>query len=352
MKVDRVGHEGKFESSIQTSPFGRKCSAPLCCAALVLGLVPRIPEHRGDLPNLTTQATRITAAKEWRWYDWESRSKVLVGRLNGDRLGLYEMGLTGRERQATYAWESVRSGKIASIDGLSPNKKWLHCIGYMAPTPVHEFVSLAGSRTLYPRDTMEQGAFSPDSRDWFYVHTDGGGILRFGELGVSQHRKMHEELVTLQSHHALPKITSVLGHRHVIVTEVGGAKQLVLEEVDLESKKLVHTYSFQCPLGGALSDSTLSPSGTSVAFLQLSESQSVPGGAQSLNGSPTEPVIRQSLWVGQLNGNHTLRCLGVIDVPNSSQFSESDTLAQIRWLPDGKRLSFLYKRALWTVPAG
>jgi hypothetical protein len=65
---------------------------------------------------------------------------------------------------------------------------------------------------------------------------------------------------------------------------------------------------------------------------------------------------RISLWISDLNGRH-FHELGSLPYPNSLKPTSTDWLQELtfeprelRWLPSGKRLSFVYKNALWTLP--
>ena len=56
----------------------------------------------------------------------------------------------------------------------------------------------------------------------------------------------------------------------------------------------------------------------------------------------TLPQARVSLWVSNLDGSR-MKELGYV---KGIAFIPS-----LRWLPDGKRMSFIYDKALYTVPA-
>ena len=55
--------------------------------------------------------------------------------------------------------------------------------------------------------------------------------------------------------------------------------------------------------------------------------------------------VTEELWTSQLNGQG-MHEVGFIDC-NENDHSYSDS---IRWTPDGKKLSFIYKDELWTIP--
>lgn len=60
---------------------------------------------------------------------------------------------------------------------------------------------------------------------------------------------------------------------------------------------------------------------------------------------------RQEIWVSDVDGSHVHE-IGFHEMTRiEGQQAMSDILIALQWTPDGKRLSFLYKDALWTVPA-
>ena len=59
-----------------------------------------------------------------------------------------------------------------------------------------------------------------------------------------------------------------------------------------------------------------------------------------------KPVPVEDVWVSHANGSR-LRDLGYIAI--SENAGAEDRLTDLQWLPDGKRLSFCYKGALWNV---
>lgn len=57
---------------------------------------------------------------------------------------------------------------------------------------------------------------------------------------------------------------------------------------------------------------------------------------------------RLAIWMSDTGGRH-MRMLGSIGV--ESKLGAKPNFSRLQWLPDGKQLSFVYKEALWTVPA-
>src|SRR5262249_55625630 len=144
----------------------------------------------------------------------------------------------------------------------------------------------------------------------------------------------------------------------------------IFTEVDFGGEVARTTRQFVVkPPPGARSDSTsltISPQGDRVAW--AFETDSVPSWSSWLHKIfPSYRVTSHhvcELWVSRLDGNdmHEVGHLELnpqTSIPQSSMavarqlltYALQDHPDQIRWLPDGKRLSFLYKDALYTVPA-
>ena len=92
-------------------------------------------------------------------------------------------------------------------------------------------------------------------------------------------------------------------------------------------------------LPGRAYEIAVSPKGDRIAWLLM----------PNLKGRPRN-VQRgaASLWVSQLDGSR-MREIGSAGT-DVRQRSAPSLLMQLRWLPGGKRLSFLYNGALYTVP--
>ncbi len=63
----------------------------------------------------------------------------------------------------------------------------------------------------------------------------------------------------------------------------------------------------------------------------------------------TESDEKLGIWVSRLDGS-AMREIGYVRVAAPADGSCPDDITYLQWLPDGKRLSFLYRGALWIVP--
>lgn len=99
------------------------------------------------------------------------------------------------------------------------------------------------------------------------------------------------------------------------------------------SPQSVHKYTVELPSGQAVCAMKFSPSGDKVAWVLID----------------TRSRSTVSLWISELRGRG-LHPLGEIRYADKNQMPYNG-IWELQWLPDGKRLSFLYQDALWTVPA-
>jgi hypothetical protein len=129
--------------------------------------------------------------------------------------------------------------------------------------------------------------------------------------------------------------------------------ELPIYECDLHAgAKPSHKYVVKMPPDTVIDDFVFSPRGDQIAWkLKL---ERVPPMARLLHrlyprysASPEHAV---GLWVSDLDGRN-LREIGHLDLhPAANSDTAEPEPEDVQWLPDGKRLSFLYKQALWIVP--
>jgi hypothetical protein len=75
-----------------------------------------------------------------------------------------------------------------------------------------------------------------------------------------------------------------------------------------------------------------------------------PGSSVALAFDTLPPEHVVGLWVSDLDGRN-LREIGHLALhPAANSDTDGPDPEDVQWLPDGKRLSFLYKQALWIVP--
>ncbi len=59
---------------------------------------------------------------------------------------------------------------------------------------------------------------------------------------------------------------------------------------------------------------------------------------------------QHNIWISSFDGTG-MRCLGGLPNPELPGNAFPNWAQALAWTPDNKRLSFVYKDALWTIPA-
>ncbi|HLK57386.1 MAG TPA: hypothetical protein VKU00_12525 [Chthonomonadaceae bacterium] len=99
-------------------------------------------------------------------------------------------------------------------------------------------------------------------------------------------------------------------------------------------------YTVPLPTPLAVHGLALSPQGDRMAWLLGDMDNRLVAGA----------IV--GLWVSDLKGRdmREVDCVPVIEQATEGERTHFDLPAELRWLPDGAHLSFLYRNALWVVP--
>ncbi len=133
---------------------------------------------------------------------------------------------------------------------------------------------------------------------------------------------------------------------------------------DIDNKIAVHRYEVRMPGRAYVEELTLSPQGDRIAWVLVRE----PKNKELFSGEG-----RGELWISRVDGSQ-MHCIGLLG-KESQMWKHIDQMIhpfiptdyydfpmQVRWLPDGKRLSFLYSQywyekkscwytRFWSVPA-
>jgi len=312
-------------------------------------------------PGLLDHSTGVPIVKDVGWYDWLSKTEMLAITSGSLRGMIFRIDTrTGLVSELNAHLSGLSVVYAFTTDGLSPNKRWLHCKGAVGRVNTHEFFTLTGAHRNYvdgPYSKDEigefEGAWGPDSRTWVYLHQEDAS-LRFGELTVEGPKRRREYRVNAGTEFHQPRIESVLRNGHVLVREgesrLNPQQTFRLFEYDLRGEKLVNKYAIALPFTVGVYGSALSPPGNRIAFLL--ETIDPPVGLSvwlnRLTRKPSGPVM--SLWIANLDGSH-LRLLGSEALRVDRINGEEAEIGCLRWLSDGKRLSFIFRDKLWTIPA-
>ena len=61
------------------------------------------------------------------------------------------------------------------------------------------------------------------------------------------------------------------------------------------------------------------------------------------------PKNRAGIWISNLDGSH-LKLIGEMPIEKSDLQNASSEIQNLQWLPSGKKVSYIYHGALYTVP--
>jgi hypothetical protein len=117
----------------------------------------------------------------------------------------------------------------------------------------------------------------------------------------------------------------------------------------LSASTTVHNSTIRLPMSSGVLDVALSSKGDRLAWL-LGYDDEPPGFLwwlhQLLPSFPWHPQRRVGLWVSRLDGS------GMAEIGHQPALPDGQQeVSHLQWLPGDKQISFLYKDALWTVPA-
>jgi hypothetical protein len=106
------------------------------------------------------------------------------------------------------------------------------------------------------------------------------------------------------------------------------------------------THILSLPVGEKLNEVAFSPQGDRLAwFCTVQRTPSLfTWLLHRLHFSNIHTPLTTELWISRMNGRER-RLIGSVDVPLKSE----DAPDNLRWLTDGRKLSFVYRNALWKV---
>jgi len=301
-------------------------------------------------------------------YAWLSDHELLYFRPDGN---LWRRDLnTGAETVLRAMTQQVKSSiSLPATHWLipSPDGKWLMW-GEVGITPL--FVgSVDGTKQAVSSTNVGNSTpfWMPDSQHWTEWNHDESALWRQVEmhtvtaphwsqvLGTPPARLNESDILAMQSEDVIIARTKV----DVIAVPVSvgqGYYRLTLHAAYRDTQQLsvwsLHAQKplrqFTIHLPGLVQDVKVSPQGDLVVWL--------------VQKRKTSPVFKRlqrffpalekdeheclALYVSQLDGSR-MREIGQVD---SKPTSAGNLINEMRWLPGGKRLSFIANDTLWTVP--
>lgn len=255
--------------------------------------------------------------------------------------------------------------KVLGSWNLSPDGKWVAATanafdGSGWPGPTQEITSVDGQHQFSwaaleytnngtPPKAQARLVWLPDSRRW--LKSESTGEVRMNSLDAPDRGGI--PLALPAGIYALIGVTP--DYRLIASDTLGNvSKPITLYEIGLYPNPTPgRKFTVMMPDGAEIRDIALSPQGDRLAWSLFSKR--VPPMRAFLakllpslvkNATPSYGI---SLWTSRTDGKE-LRELGFQEVkPNDPALPEP---VDLRWTPDGKRLSFRYKEALYVMSAG
>lgn len=117
----------------------------------------------------------------------------------------------------------------------------------------------------------------------------------------------------------------------------------------------VQRHKVALPPGAMLRDAKVNPQQQAVVYqLEITHTNPLSSWLHRLMPRfSSEPPVTEGLWVSRADGQG-LHEIGHIPIqPNTDEADEATegVFADLKWLPDGKRISFIYRGTLYVVPA-
>lgn len=231
---------------------------------------------------------------------------------------------------------------------LSPDGQWL-----LWPGGRQGWITatLDGSRqVLGPKWVQAYALWMPDSRRWVelqQVYRNDAYKFTYAVIHSLDHpqgvRKVRISSLADGMVAGISRSSQVVVHTDDRQQEASSHADFA--EIGLDSKAAsARKYRIRLPHEARLWEVVMSPQGDRLAWLLSRNRES--------KGLPD----MYSLWVSDLKGGH-MREIGHVEAQSEKTTSSptgdrTHAPQTVRWTPGGKRLSFLYKDALYTVPVG
>jgi hypothetical protein len=311
---------------------------------------------------LLDRATRIASVDELDFRGWVS-DQTTFSTIARDGLVFHDLTTRRSRHMPVKYWPKGTHTNTL----LSPDGQWLlsYDSGGGDPTIVGTEVQ-TGHTFSWPNlgDVYHlQNCWLSDSRHWLQYATLDDGY--FTVYSVDQPHmatrldfpdwKLHDWRYTdycLTSKNYLLLYDNLPGDSEVRPSgdPFDGTSITVCEYRLLPSTLLLHTYHVSSPNGQKMQSAVFSPSGDRIAI--LCDDTYVPPLLVWLHKwlpqIPATSQQRLSLWITRSDGSQPQE-IGYIAIPKPDPNGSAD-IADLEWLPSGKRLSFIYEDSVYTVP--
>jgi hypothetical protein len=263
-------------------------------------------------------------------------------------------------------WKSTGAVSLSAVE-VSPDGQWAlmrQCLPdawKVVNLETHQVITAPVSpneHTFSPSINRFQATWTPDSQHWLVLIGDAFHpiLLIYSLTPPTTPTKLYLKPFPTDQVHGLSRLVGLTsrGTALAIIEPTSSSTQMVHcyefaitgeRRSDPHHKVAVHAYDISLPIVAAVKGLALSPQEDRLAWMLVTDRHG-------------------AVWISQVDGSqmHLLGRLGAYPkighLPEGyqivSSYDRSFAYAfplQIRWRPDGKRLSFLYEKSLWTVPA-
>jgi hypothetical protein len=219
---------------------------------------------------------------------------------------------------------------------------------------------------LYGKDFTQTNGFGcipfwmPDGKQWI----EGGysirihGIAGTDEKGPPERELPLDEQSPLRQHYGL-EAGLIRSDYHIWLPGFSNdddahvnwnQSKLSIMDIDLRNRgKTSCSWDISLPFPAAVREARISLDGKQIAMTLTNRQTSLFGRLmKKVFRSYPDNVTTAGLWVANINGTN-MHCLGTVIPP-----ANRDSLAyprDLRWLPDSKRISYLYGNGIYIIPA-
>jgi len=318
------------------------------------------------VPALLNVATQVVPKERFSGSEFAWLSEDAYATFGKDNRTLSRYDLIRGDRTQLIA--PLGSRAWGSHLRASPDGKWLDWIKFSVGPRYgdvmhvqHAFTHVSDGRT-FPWKTSFQGTWESDSRHVLSVEpgstANGGARLVIFDPFANRIRQTLPLAGDVSS--TLENCIEVEPGYLLEISQVSPSNpaSLTKERIGIreyrvdETLRLTREWSIAPPHGTAVGNIMrvkLSPHGEQIAWL-VDSVQIDPGRAALQRLLPflkAPPQVQQQLWISCLDGKG-MRLVGQTLLKTRS--GNEVRITDLRWLPNGKRLSFSYEDALWTVP--
>lgn len=320
----------------------------------------RFATRSSEKPAQLQHSTRLPGTSGLRYYlgyDWASDVTLLqvdTGAPPGPCAVNFRQVVTGASPPSLAFPRGQETGLTGeSLTHISPNRRWVLFTGFTS----HTVVALTGAPRSYQvkldfPSVLNQSnpvpvcaAWMPDSSHWLELTQDkqGGSAILLHKLNGSVERRL--PFIQKATWHLLVGVT----YRNTALIEMNLAPdrqppQIKLFEIDLQTGVLREHNGLEGLKelrGSDCMSLALSPQGDRLAWVTRTGRSPLSSLHRVIGGK--SPITRYTLYTAFLDGAQ----LTAVDSVDSENREE---MAQTHWTPDGKRISFVFNEAIYTVP--